>query len=153
MSWRKIFPGNAPIKFINVEKTEERDRDSPSWFNFSELIVVINLVKDLITKNKFGKGESVKQSDIGIVTPYRKQVEKLRNRIHEISKEDPNIKELQIGTVEQFQGHENKIIIIKTVKSIKEEELKNDLNLKLASYKTISGWMWQYHVQSMHSSS
>lgn len=40
MSRRKTFPGNAPIKFINVEGTEERDKDSPSWFNFSELNVV-----------------------------------------------------------------------------------------------------------------
>lgn len=65
------------------------------------------------------------------MTPYRKQVEKLRNRIHEISKEDPNIKELQTGTVEQFQGHEKKIIIITTVRSIFEDELKNDLQFKL----------------------
>lgn len=51
------------------------------------------------------------------------------------------IKELQTGTVEQFQGHEKKIIIITTVRSYYEEELKNDLQFKLGfvqNYKRLN---------------
>lgn len=65
---RDLFTGHAPIKFVNVEGTEEREKDSPSWFNKDELNQVFNVVRKLIgrsTKHKI----KVNYSDIGIVTP------------------------------------------------------------------------------------
>ena len=48
--------------------------------------------------------------DIGVVTPYRKQVEKVRLLLQKIGAE-----EVKVGSVEEFQGQERTAIIISTV--------------------------------------
>ena len=46
-----------------------REGDSPSWFNPVEVVQVIKYLKDLATC-----GLCPNFDDIGIITPYRKQV-------------------------------------------------------------------------------
>ena len=41
-----------------------REAASPSFFNPSEAVVVLNYIKQLVN-------EGVKPSDIGVITPYR----------------------------------------------------------------------------------
>lgn len=53
-----------------------REGNSPSWFNPVEAVQVIRYAQDL---RKFSK-HPVNLDDIGIITPYRKQVRK--NQIH-----------------------------------------------------------------------
>ena len=48
--------------------------------------------------------------DIGIITPYRKQVEKIRLLIDKLGME-----EVKVGSVEEFQGQERLVIIISMV--------------------------------------
>lgn len=50
------------------------------------------------------------QDDIGVITPYYAQVVALR-------KELKSLKKVRVGTVEEFQGEEKKVIIISTVKT------------------------------------
>ncbi|KAJ3076432.1 hypothetical protein HDU98_003296 [Podochytrium sp. JEL0797] len=50
--------------------------------------------------------------DIGIITPYRKQIDKIRLRLN---KEGWN--RIKVGTVEEFQGDEKKVILLSTVRS------------------------------------
>jgi helicase MOV-10 len=52
-------------------------------------------------------------NDIGIIAPYRKQVSKLKDACEKF-KEDLNI---EIGSIEQFQGKEKSVIILTTVRS------------------------------------
>ena len=65
-----------PIIFHGVEGVDEREGQSPSFFNKAEIEVVVEYVLDLL--NKRG-GVRVRELDIGIISPYRRQVHWLPN--------------------------------------------------------------------------
>lgn len=67
-------------------------------------------LKDLIDNRL--KGRKITEKDIGVIAPYRKQVQKIRKVC-----DKSNWKEITIGSVEQFQGQERLIIVISTVRS------------------------------------
>ncbi|KTF83815.1 hypothetical protein cypCar_00035321 [Cyprinus carpio] len=48
-------------------------------------------------------------TDIGVIAPYKKQVEKIRVLLHRVGLGD-----VKVGSVEEFQGQEFLIIIIST---------------------------------------
>lgn len=54
----------------------------------------------------------LKQSDIGVVSPYKLQCKNISNAC-----EIKNFKEITIGTTEVFQGQEKKVMIVSTVVS------------------------------------
>ena len=81
-----------------------REDISPSFFNPEELFVVVDYVKKLLDFN-------VDEDDIGIITPYRRQVQKLRWRL-----EERGMTDITVGTTEEFQGQERKVIIVSTVR-------------------------------------
>lgn len=58
----------VPLIFEGVQGTCTRERDSPSWCNISEAMKVAHYVSALIKKC------GLNNDDIGIITPYRKQV-------------------------------------------------------------------------------
>lgn len=62
----------------------------------------------------------VSPDDIGIITPYTKQVKVIRNLIAE-----QDIKVPKIGTVEEFQGQERMIVLLSTVRSA-GDQLRHD---------------------------
>lgn len=63
--------------------------------------------------------------DIGIITPYTKQVKVIRNMIAE-----HEIKVPKVGTVEEFQGQERMVVLMSTVRS-SNEMLHQDRFFKL----------------------
>ena len=101
-----------------------REENSPSFFNPEEVFVVIDYVKQLLDFN-------VDEDDIGIITPYRRQVQKLRWRLEDRglqditgddndNDDDDNDDDITVGTTEEFQGQERKVIIVSTVRSTPE---------------------------------
>lgn len=52
----------------------------------------------------------IAQDEIGVITPYHAQVISLK-------KELKHMKKVTVGTVEEFQGEEKKVIIISAVKT------------------------------------
>jgi len=64
---------------------------------------------------------NIKSDDIGIISPFRKQVSKLSNQI------DTNLN-IEIDTVHKYQGREKDIVIITTVVD-KENEFADNANL------------------------
>lgn len=62
--------------------------------------------------NKLMESGHLKQSDIGIVSPYRLQCEMIR-----ITCKSNRLDQITVGTVETFQGQERKVIIASTVSS------------------------------------
>ncbi|XP_028398184.1 RNA helicase Mov10l1-like isoform X2 [Dendronephthya gigantea] len=97
-----------PILFHGIKGEDLREGNSPSWFNAVEAVQVIRYVQEL---RKFKK-HPVQLSDIGIITPYRKQVEKIRLLLDRLG-----MSEIKVGSVEEFQGQERLVIIISTVRS------------------------------------
>lgn len=59
----------------------------------------------------------VDTEDIGVIAPYRKQIDKIRRLIDTFDL-DP----VKIGSVEEFQGQERPVIILTTVRSGWSEE-------------------------------
>ncbi|KAI8503673.1 hypothetical protein Bbelb_186440 [Branchiostoma belcheri] len=104
-NWDGLPCKGCPIIFHGTEGEDMREGCSPSWFNPVEAVQVLRYTQLLL-------GGSVKQSDLGIITPYRKQVEKLRLLLGSVG-----LDEVKVGSVEEFQGQERLIIIISTVRS------------------------------------
>ncbi|KAM1216197.1 probable RNA helicase SDE3 [Malus sylvestris] len=101
-----------PVLFFGIQGCDEREGCNPSWFNRTEASKVVEITKRLTAQR------NLNEEDIGIITPYRQQVLKLKKAFENESM--PNIK---IGSVEQFQGQERQVIIISTVRStIKHNE-------------------------------
>ncbi|KAI4888968.1 hypothetical protein NFI96_014931, partial [Prochilodus magdalenae] len=122
-NWEYLPKRNFPVIFHGVLGKDERELNSPSFFNTSEIIVVLSYLKKLLVSQGKKGTAKISPKDIGIITPYRKQVEKLRKAIITCDKElkgHRNIKELKIGSVEEFQGQERRVIIVSTVRSENE---------------------------------
>jgi len=100
--------GVTPIIVHGVVGQDMREDISPSFFNPEELFVVVDYVKKLLDFK-------VDEDDIGIITPYRRQVQKLRWRL-----EERGMTDITVGTTEEFQGQERKVIIVSTVRSSPE---------------------------------
>uniref|UniRef100_A0A182Q6P3 RNA helicase n=1 Tax=Anopheles farauti TaxID=69004 RepID=A0A182Q6P3_9DIPT len=92
--------------FCGIDGTNKQSPDSPSWFNPAEACMVHKIVERLYRGGKYGP------ADIGIITPYLMQVRSIRRIFDAASLESP-----KIGSVEEFQGQERKVIIVSTVRS------------------------------------
>ena len=115
VDWRHLPNKEMPLIFCGVRGTDMRENDSPSWFNAAEVVLVAKYVK-LISDDKV-----VASNEIGIITPYRKQVEKLRQFLASFE-----IGRMKIGSVEEFQGQERQVIILSTVRS-DESKVESDV--------------------------
>ncbi|GAB0175958.1 RNA helicase Mov10l1 [Grus japonensis] len=96
------------ISEANGQGSETREGHSPSWFNPTEAVQVMQYCCHL-AKNE---NAVVSVTDIGVITPYRKQVEKIRFLLRSI-----DLADIKVGTVEEFQGQEYMVIILSTVRS------------------------------------
>ncbi len=61
----------------------------------------------------------------GIITPYRKQVIKMRNHMR-----DMDLEECKVATIEEFQGDERRVIIVSMVRA-SQQYLNHDLKFSL----------------------
>ncbi|XP_010522289.1 PREDICTED: probable RNA helicase SDE3 [Tarenaya hassleriana] len=101
-----------PVIFYGIQGCDEREGNNPSWFNRIEISKVIETIKRL-TAN-----DCVQEEDIGVITPYRQQVSKIKEVLERLEMND-----VKVGSVEQYQGQEKQVIIISTVRStIKHNE-------------------------------
>lgn len=92
-------------------KQEKEDPRTNSKYNISEVQLVIVIVNKL---RKLG----IKDTDIGIITPYKAQKDRIGMQLHDktFENDDPH---LEIKTVDGFQGREKEVIIICMVRSNK----------------------------------
>lgn len=120
---RKKGKDSLPIIFHAVVGKDMREERSPSWYNIDELALVNQYVTAL-TDAKY-RGQRPAPKDIGIISPYRKQVEKIRTVLKTDGRPD-----LKVGSVEEFQGQERLAIIVSTVRS-SPEHLGHDEKFRL----------------------
>ena len=77
IDWEHLPQAGVPMIFHGVEGRDDREANSPSWFNVSEIEVVMDYVQKLMdTRHNVLRAE-----DIGIITPYAKQKQKLRTAL------------------------------------------------------------------------
>ncbi|PNJ46307.1 MOV10 isoform 10 [Pongo abelii] len=106
--WAGLPRQGFPIIFHGVMGKDEREGNSPSFFNPEEAATVTSYLKLLLApSSKKGKARLSPRS-VGVISPYRKQV----------------------GSVEEFQGQERSVILISTVRSSQSfVQLDLDFNL------------------------
>ncbi|KAF6293265.1 Mov10 RISC complex RNA helicase [Rhinolophus ferrumequinum] len=131
--WEGLPRQGFPIIFHGVMGKDEREGNSPSFFNPEEAATVTSYLKLLLAAS-FKKGKTrLSPRSVGVISPYRKQVEKIRYCITKLDKELrglDDIKDLKVGSVEEFQGQERSVILISTVRSSQSfVQLDLDFNL------------------------
>ncbi|KFV61329.1 Putative helicase MOV-10, partial [Dryobates pubescens] len=122
-AWEELPKKGFPIIFHGVCGEDQREAKSPSFFNTAEIEVLVRYLKKLLQSGGKKGIPSISPKEIGIISPYRKQVEKIRRAITSLDpdlKALPDINQLKVGSVEQFQGQERRVILISTVRSCNE---------------------------------
>ncbi|XP_077025339.1 RNA helicase Mov10l1 isoform X2 [Tamandua tetradactyla] len=116
LGWEKLPKKGFPLIFHGVRGNEAREGRSPSWFNPAEAVQVMRYCCLLARSIS----SQVLASDIGVITPYRKQVEKIKILLRNV-----DLMDIKVGSVEEFQGQEYLVIIISTVRS-NEDRFEDD---------------------------
>lgn len=92
----------CPVIFLEVYGKLGKSSTSCSSFNRLEIAAVIWTLEQL----------KAEPNDVGVISPYKLQCAHIKRNLH-----DKNIKGVEVGTVELFQGREKPIIIASFVKS------------------------------------
>ncbi|CAI5470767.1 unnamed protein product [Closterium sp. Yama58-4] len=74
--------------------------------------IALRLKGNLQVREMLRLSQRVPLSDIGVVTPYRKQMQKLQVLLR-----GKGMGEVKVGSVEEFQGQERRVVIVSTVRS------------------------------------
>ncbi|HII66580.1 MAG TPA: IGHMBP2 family helicase, partial [Thermococcaceae archaeon] len=110
--WDSILKREEPLIFVDTsnrtDKWERQRKGSTSRENPLEALLVREIVERLLRMG-------VKKEWIGIITPYDDQVDSIRSIIQD--------DEIEIHTVDGYQGREKEIIILSLVRSNKKGEL------------------------------
>ena len=113
------FPGlpeearkkKVPLVFHGVIGQDLKEETSPSFFNIEEVVIVVDYIRQICDM----KENKVQPKEIGVITPYRRQVQKIRSKLKKEGWE-----EVMVGSTEEFQGQERRVIIVSTVRSSPE---------------------------------
>ncbi|RXW19457.1 hypothetical protein EST38_g6387 [Candolleomyces aberdarensis] len=111
-----------PLLFHAIVGKDEREASSPSFFNVDEASQVKKYCKGLLDNQKL----RLKAEHIGVITPYHAQRCKILNLLHK----DFKLRDVKVGSVEEFQGQERRVIIISTVRS-NSNFVASDINRSL----------------------
>eukprot|EP00002_Diphylleia_rotans_P024728 TRINITY_DN4885_c0_g1_i1.p1 TRINITY_DN4885_c0_g1~~TRINITY_DN4885_c0_g1_i1.p1 ORF type:complete len:1741 (+),score=313.68 TRINITY_DN4885_c0_g1_i1:317-5539(+) len=119
-AWKRPFHSSRlpPFTFIDVSqvKMEDTKEDRPSPVNLKEAEVVLCLITYLCSMDP-----SLKAKDgIGIISPYRGQVNLIKDQLR---KQKPDISSIEVNTVDGFQGREKTVIIISCVRTSDERTI------------------------------
>ena len=105
------LPGGTPVyDSFYYAKGEGR---STSAFNGLEYYMILELLKKLDQANKEAGGE---RKSVGVISFYQRQITELRNAVKRIRKELSSL-DIDINTVDRFQGKEKQIIITSLVRN------------------------------------
>ncbi|KAG7610959.1 P-loop containing nucleoside triphosphate hydrolase [Arabidopsis suecica] len=108
----KEFYGGRIKDAANVQEKEFGDGDSPK--NMVEVAVVSEIISNLF---KVSRERKMKMS-VGVITPYKGQVRAIQERIRDkYSSLSGELFTVNVRSVDGFQGGEEDIIIISTVRS------------------------------------
>ncbi|KAM3870151.1 RNA helicase Mov10l1-like [Diretmus argenteus] len=110
--WNGLPKKGFPLLFHGVRSTEMREGNNPSRFNPGEAVQVMLYCCQLAKKLY----KPIDASDIGIISPYKKQIRILLGKV--------GLSDIKVGSVEEFQGQEFLVIIMSTVRS--NESVESD---------------------------
>ncbi|KAJ7676478.1 P-loop containing nucleoside triphosphate hydrolase protein [Mycena rosella] len=108
-NWNELPKKKFPLIFHGILGKDDREGSSPSFFNIGEATLVKKYVASLVSDRKL----RVRPEEIGVITPYHAQ----RCKIMDLLYRDPKLRAVTVGSVEEFQGQERRVIIMSTVRS------------------------------------
>ncbi|XP_062430847.1 protein ZGRF1 [Rhea pennata] len=95
--------------FYSVNGMEQIERDN-SFYNMAEAHFTVKLIQCLIASG-------IEGSAIGVITLYKSQMCKIQNLLSGVPSEAPEIKAVQVSTVDAFQGAEKEMIVLSCVRT------------------------------------
>lgn len=108
--WNKLPSKKFPIIFHSISGKDDREATSPSFFNIDEVTQVRKYIQLLRDDRQI----RVAHNEIGVIAPYHAQCVKIRKMLSGVADE------VKVGSVEEFQGQERRVIIISTVRSSRD---------------------------------
>lgn len=125
VKYRSILDFDTPITWVNTEEmdcNEEFIGESYGRINKPEAELTISQLKEYITK--IGRerflGERI---DVGVISPYKAQVQYLRQLIKKDGFFKPYRQLITVNTVDGFQGQERDVILISLVRANEKGEI------------------------------
>ena len=131
VKYRGILDYDTPIEWVNTEGmncNEEFVGESFGRINKAEAALSISQLTHYI--NKIGKERFLEERiDVGLISPYKAQVQYLRQLIKRDAFFKPYRHLITINTVDGFQGQERDVILISLVRANEEGQIGflNDL--------------------------
>lgn len=110
--YHRLGAAFMPLAFWNLLSSREKNTKSVSRMNVGEAELAVNLY--LTLKNACPPDAIA--GKVGMITPYSQQMEELRSRFRRTLGERYE-QEVEINTVDGFQGREKDIIILSTVRA------------------------------------
>ena len=103
-----------PVVFADTlgSSPEKQRRGSTSYYNEGEARVVFQAVRTLLNLG-------LKPTDVGVISPYDDQVDLLRRMLYEGGVPE----EVEVKTVDGFQGREKEVIVVSFVRSNRRGEI------------------------------
>ncbi|TFY78231.1 hypothetical protein EWM64_g5781 [Hericium alpestre] len=147
-----------PIVFEGVYGKAVKAKHSKSLYNEQEANIVRFYCQKLLGDNE----RPLRPEEIGVITPYRAQVKQIRKSLGEA------LDEVSVGSVEQFQGQERRVIIVSTVRSMRGNQTagfikdRNRLNVAITRAKALvivigdpimlgKAGLWRHFLNYVHS--
>ena len=131
VKYRGILDFDIPIEWINTETmdcNEEFIGENYGRINKPEAELSVGQLKDYV--NRIGKDRFWEERiDVGLISPYKAQVQYLRQLIKRDAFFKPFRSLITVNTVDGFQGQERDVIIISLVRANEEGQIGflNDL--------------------------
>ncbi|KAH9041520.1 P-loop containing nucleoside triphosphate hydrolase protein, partial [Lactarius deliciosus] len=107
-----------PVVFHGIKGRELRAQHSPSFLNVHEASVV----RDYCQRLTQDREHKIYAEDIGVIAPYKAQVRAIRELLG-----PADLGDVSVGSVEQFQGQERKVIIFATTRTNSEVDRRRAL--------------------------
>lgn len=120
-----LRPHESPVDFIDTAGCgydEKQDPETLSRYNEEEAALTVKVLENLVEGTGLNEwiGEQV---TVGIITPYRAQVDYLQKLADASPTLDSLNKLLSLNTVDAFQGQERDVIVISLVRSNSKGEV------------------------------
>lgn len=131
VKYRSILDFDTPIEWVNTEGmdcNEEFVGENYGRINKPEAELSVNQLKEYITR--IGRTRFLEERiDVGLVSPYKAQVQYLRQLLKRDAFFKPFRPLITVNTVDGFQGQERDVILISLVRANEEGQIGflNDL--------------------------
>ncbi|KAJ8090463.1 adenylosuccinase ade13 [Marasmius tenuissimus] len=111
ISWAGLPNPSFPVKFIGSYTKEDSVNEKATWYNPGEIERIVEVVSSLMAEAT-KSSPPLQPRDIGVMAPWREQVWRLRKSLRK-----EGYAQVDVGSVEDFQGREKRVIIISCVRS------------------------------------